>query len=100
MLILNKAQVTNKSIYFITLQTINKIISIIIITIIITTTITTTVLGCKVADAKSYHKYKILLSMYPHHKTPLMHLNPFTGYYIKKYTIFKKIILQMPKLFW
>ena len=65
MLILDKAQVTNKSIYFITLQTTNKIISIliIIIIIIITTTITTTVFGCMVADAKSYHKYKILLSI-------------------------------------
>jgi len=71
MLILDKAQVTNKSIYFITLQTINKIISILIITIlIIITIITTTVLGCMVADAKSYHKYEILLSMYHHHKTP------------------------------
>jgi len=63
MLILDKAQVTNKSIYFITLQTTNKIISILIIIIIITTTITTTVFGCMVADAKSYHKYKILLSI-------------------------------------
>jgi len=72
MFILDKAQVTNKSIYFITLQTINKIISISIsiLIIIIIIIIITTVLGCLVADAKRYHKYKILLSMYHHHKTP------------------------------